>query len=48
MLDALIQLGTIVKIHSKATKNNFAWAEMEYAREVIEKATGMSIEEVLK
>lgn len=48
MLDALIELGIIVKIHSEATKNNFAWAEMQCAREAIAKATGRPIDRVLK
>lgn len=40
MLEALEQLLSIVAIHQRATKNNFAWAEVEFAREVIAKAKG--------
>lgn len=48
MLEALIELISIVKIHSEATKNNFAWAEVDYAKEIIGKATGMKIEEIIE
>jgi hypothetical protein len=40
LLEALKELLGIVRIHSEATNNNFAWAEVEYAEEVIAKATG--------
>jgi hypothetical protein len=48
MINALIELVSIVKIHSKATGSDFAWAEMEYARKAIEHATGKPIDEVIK
>ena len=35
LVDALEQLMSIVKIHSKATSNNFAWAEMDFAKEAL-------------
>lgn len=31
LVKGLKELGSIVRIHSKATDDNFAWAEMEYA-----------------
>jgi uncharacterized protein YabN with tetrapyrrole methylase and pyrophosphatase domain len=33
---AMKELISIVEIHSKATENNFAWAEIEFAKEVLE------------
>jgi hypothetical protein len=39
LLMALKELVSIVNIHQRATNNNFAWAELEYAEEVIAKAT---------
>lgn len=35
LLDALKELVSIVEIHSKATDNNFAWAEIDFANEAI-------------
>jgi hypothetical protein len=35
MEEALKQLISIVEIHSKASKNNFAWAELDFANEVL-------------
>ena len=32
---ALEELLLIVEIHQKHTKNNFAWAEVEYAKELL-------------
>lgn len=32
---ALKEMVSIVRIHSKATKNNFAWAELEFAEKVL-------------
>ena len=32
---ALIELVSIVEIHAKCTKNNFAWAEIEFAKEAL-------------
>jgi hypothetical protein len=32
---ALEELLLIVEIHQKCTKNNFAWAEIEYAKELL-------------
>ena len=40
LLEALKQMVSIVAIHSRATKNNFAWAEMDEARAAIAKAGG--------
>ena len=40
LLEALKQMVSIVAIHSRATKNNFAWAEMDEARAAIAAATG--------
>ena len=37
LLKALEELVCITKIHSKATKNNFAWAELEFAEQIIDK-----------
>ena len=42
LLEALRQMVSIVAIHSRATKNNFAWAEMDEARAAIAKAGGGS------
>ena len=36
--EALKELLSIVKMHSKATDNNFAWAEVECAEEVLARA----------
>ena len=36
LADSLKELVCIVEIHSKATKNNFAWAELDEAKEVLE------------
>lgn len=33
--EALRELMSIVSIHQKATGNNFAWAEMDFAREAL-------------
>lgn len=47
LVEALEQLRSIVKIHSAATSNNFAWAEMDFAKEALAafaKATGGSDE----
>jgi len=33
--EALRELMSIVSIHQKATRNNFAWAEMDFAREAL-------------
>lgn len=33
--EALSELMSIVSIHQKATGNNFAWAEMDFAREAL-------------
>jgi hypothetical protein len=33
--NALEELLLIVEIHQKCTKNNFAWAEVEYAKELL-------------
>lgn len=38
LLEALQELMCIVDIHSKGTKNNFAWAEYEMAEEAVNKA----------
>lgn len=38
MLETLIELISIVKIHSEATKNNFAWAEVDGAKKILERA----------
>jgi hypothetical protein len=35
---ALRELMSIVRIHSDATDENFAWAEMQYAEEVLRAA----------
>lgn len=35
LVEALEQLMSIVKIHSRATSNNFAWAEMDFAKEAL-------------
>lgn len=35
VVEALEQLMSIVKIHSRATSNNFAWAEMDFAKEAL-------------
>ena len=35
---ALENLLTIVEIHQKSTGNNFAWAEVEYAKELLEQS----------
>jgi hypothetical protein len=40
LLEALKEVISIVKIHSEGTKNNFAWAELDYANEIIKKAVG--------
>lgn len=40
LLEALEELMLIVKIHSKGTDNNFAWAEMDFAQKAIKKAKG--------
>lgn len=32
---ALSELVSIVEIHSKHTKNNFAWAEIDFAKEAL-------------
>lgn len=32
---ALSELVSIVEIHSKCTKNNFAWAEIDFAKEAL-------------
>ena len=40
LLEALKQMVSIVEIHSRSTKNNFAWAEMDEARAAIAKAGG--------
>ena len=42
LLAALKQMVSIVAIHSRATKNNFAWAEMDEANAAIAKAGGES------
>jgi len=34
--EALRELVCIVEIHQNATKNNFAWAELNCAKEVLE------------
>lgn len=34
--ESLKELVSIVEIHSKATGNNFAWAELEEAKEALE------------
>lgn len=33
--EALSELMSIVEIHQKCTKNNFAWAELEFAKEAM-------------
>ena len=33
--EALRELMSIVSIHQNATRNNFAWAEMDFAREAL-------------
>lgn len=33
--EALSELVSIVEIHSECTKNNFAWAEIGFAREAL-------------
>jgi hypothetical protein len=38
----LKQLMSIVDIHSSATDNDFAWAEMGYARKIISKMKGIN------
>ena len=43
MRDALVELISIVEIHSKGTDNNFAWAELEYAREVMTEEPDQSL-----
>lgn len=35
LVEALEQLMSIVKIYSRATSNNFAWAEMDFAKEAL-------------
>lgn len=35
LVEALEQLMSIVTIHSTATSNNFAWAEMDFAKEAL-------------
>jgi hypothetical protein len=35
LVEALEQLMSIVTIHSRATSNNFAWAEMDEAKEAL-------------
>ena len=38
MIDAASELVSIMKIHSNATDNNFAWAELQNLEETIAKA----------
>lgn len=40
LLKALKELIQIVEIHSEATGNNFAWAELDVARSVVAKVEG--------
>ena len=37
LVGALIELKSIIDIHSKSTGNNFAWAELELVDEVLKK-----------
>lgn len=43
--EALSELMSIVSIHQKATGNNFAWAEMDFARETLALPTADHIPE---
>ena len=38
MVGALNELTSIIKIHSEATKNTFAWAEVGCAKEILDRA----------
>jgi len=38
MVGALNELTSIIKIHSEATKNTFAWAEVDCAKEILDRA----------
>ena len=38
MVGALNELTSIIKIHSEATKNTFAWAEADCAKEILDRA----------
>ena len=38
MVGALNELTSIIKIHSEATKNTFAWAEVNCAKEILDRA----------
>ena len=38
MVGALNELTSIIKIHSEATKNTFAWAEVDCAKETLDRA----------
>ena len=38
MVGALNELTSIIKIHSEATKNTFAWAEVDHAKVILERA----------
>lgn len=40
LLDALQEMIAIVEIHSEATDNDFAWAELAFAYAAIKKALG--------
>lgn len=35
LVEALKELMSIVKIHSEGTNNNFAWAEMDHAKQIL-------------
>jgi hypothetical protein len=48
MLEMLLELIMIIRIHSRKTNNNFAWAEMDSAIDEVERATGKKIEDILK
>ena len=43
--EALSELMSIVSIHQKATGNNFAWAEMDFAREALALPTAAPVGE---
>lgn len=45
--EALCELMSIVSIHQTATRNNFAWAEMAFAREALALPTAAPVGERL-
>jgi len=44
--EALSELMSIVSIHQKATGNNFAWAEMDFAREALALPTAAQVDDI--